>query len=394
MRKIFTIMAATVISFCFSVPAFAETTPPQNLDMNQFKLEWADEFNGDELDTSIWNYDIGWRNNGWGNAELEYYTDSKENVYVSDGTLKVVAKAEDKDAQHFTSGRINTSGKKEVGYGYCEARIKLPSVNGLWPAFWMLGANEPMGWPYCGEIDILESWNTRDFAQNCFHYADDDSPYYATEGWKSDNYNNNKNTDMFLKSWGLSAWNKTEWHTYGVLKTDKYLTFYYDGRRASAYIDITKPKMSEAHNNYYFIINLACGGNLTGNVMPSSADLPSQMEVDYVRYYSQIPEQETSSSKTVKKPAKATIKALKNVAKKKVKVTIKKISGVKGYQIRWSTYKNFKKYQDKTTAKTTFVIKGLPAKKKCFVKVRAFVKDGSKNKYGNWSIVKKVKINK
>lgn len=104
-------------------------------------LAWHDEFNGTSLDTSIWNYDIGTGSWGWGNNEQQYYTNRSENIYVSDGSLKITALKENYGDKQYTSARINTKGKYETKYGYIEARIALPSMSGIWPAFWMLGAN-------------------------------------------------------------------------------------------------------------------------------------------------------------------------------------------------------------------------------------------------------------
>lgn len=102
---------------------------------------WSDEFNGTSLDTSVWSYEIGTGNWGWGNNEQQYYTNSTKNVEVSDGTLKIHALKENYGGKNYTSGRIKTQGKKSFKYGRIEAKMKLPSFAGSWPAFWMLGDN-------------------------------------------------------------------------------------------------------------------------------------------------------------------------------------------------------------------------------------------------------------
>lgn len=409
MKKILVLAATLVASFCVSINVFGALSVPETIDVNNMKLKWSDEFNGTALNTDYWTYCFG--NNGdngnlwrWGNNELQYYTNSKENVKVSDGTLKIIAKAEDRGGCSYTSGRIKTAKKVEVGYGYVEARIKLPSVNGIWPAFWMLGADETKVWPKCGEIDILESWNTGDFAQNCLHYADASG---------KDNYSNAASTSSFLSSWGLKAWNKTQWHTYGVYKTDKKLVFYYDGKVASKVIDITNSEMTEMHDNYYILLNVACGGNLAGNIAPSASNLPAQMEVDYVRYYKDktaedIAAEEAEAKKKAeeasiaaakiaeaqKAPAKATIKSLKNIKGRKMRIKIRKIAGVQGYQIRYCDNKKFQGYEGKTSKKLTVTIKRLDKKSIYWVKVRAYKTVNGKKKYGAWSKVQKVKIKK
>lgn len=399
MKKIIVFAATLAASMCFSVTAFGALSVPATMDVSNMTLQWSDEFNGTELNRDNWTPQTGNGDWGWGNGEAEYYKDSEDNISVSNGTLKINALSERVGNFNYTSGRINSAGKVEVGYGYVEARIKLPSVSGIWPAFWMLGANEPKGWPYCGEIDILESWNTIDFAQNCFHYADANG---------KDNYSNVSSTAQFLNGWGLSAWKKTEWHTYGVYKTKEKLVFYYDGKISSRVIDITNSEMTEAHNNYYILLNVACGGTLTGMVEPSASSLPATMEVDYVRYYTGEPGAEqitttnaagttattTPAPVTEVKPAKAVVKSLKNLKGKKIKITLKKTVGAKGYQIRYCENKKFQGYKTKNTTKRKITIKKLTKKTTYYVKARAYKKVKGKKLYGTWSKVKRIKIKK
>lgn len=385
MRKILLAVATMAATMCMSVSVFGALSVPATIDVSNMDLQWSDEFNGTSLNTDYWTPEIGNGNWGWGNGESQYYKNSEDNITVSDGTLKLTARSETEGNYKYTSGRIKTADKVEVGYGYVEARIKLPSVNGVWPAFWMLGANEPKGWPYCGEIDIMEAWNTGDFAQNCFHYADADG---------NDNY------DYLYR---VNNIGKTEWHTYGVYKTKEKLVFYYDGKVASKVIDITNDEMTEAHNNYYILLNVACGGTLTGFVEPNAASLPATMEVDYVRYYtdktastvtSTTATPETTTQATVTTPKKAVIKSLKNKKGKKMKITIKKIAGVNGFRIRYCENKKFKGYVQKNTTKRIVTIKKLVKKQTYYVKVRAYKKVNGKKVWGAWSKVKKVKIKK
>ena len=122
-----------------------------------YELLWHDEFDGRKIDTANWTYDLG--GGGWGNGEMQTYTDSTDNARVEDGMLVITAQ---KDALegggfNFTSARLKTQGLQTFKYGRIEARIKVPEGGGLWPAFWMLGENFPeIGWPDCGEIDIME----------------------------------------------------------------------------------------------------------------------------------------------------------------------------------------------------------------------------------------------
>lgn len=137
----------------------AVTAQPQPLRLGN--LRWSEDFSKDgALDSSRWNYDLGNGNWGWGNGEVQNYTSSSNNVRVKGGSVQIqVIKTTSNGNNKFTSARIRTNGKVEFQYGSVEARIMLPNLaNGLWPAFWLLGSNiYSAGWPFCGEIDILEA---------------------------------------------------------------------------------------------------------------------------------------------------------------------------------------------------------------------------------------------
>ena len=124
--------------------------------VTKFDLVFEDNFDVDGTpDPHKWTYDLG--GNGWGNNELQNYTDRPENVMVQDGHLIITARAESFGGSNFTSARIKSQNLFDQQYGRFEARIKLPFGKGLWPAFWMLASNfEEVGWPQCGEIDIME----------------------------------------------------------------------------------------------------------------------------------------------------------------------------------------------------------------------------------------------
>ncbi len=403
MRKFIMLAATLVASFCLSVPTFAAA--PSKVDINDFKINWADEFTGTELNLKNWTPQVG---NGsaygiweWGNNEKEFY--KSQNISVSNGSLRINAKYEanagkaDTTTYNFSSGRMTSAGLVEVGYGYVEARIKIPSAKGIWPAFWMLGTNGKV-WPRCGEIDIMEAFNTRSDLQATVHFPDANG---------SDLYNYyKKNLD-----------DKTQWHTYGCYRDGNVCAFYIDRERIglirtsndsiSAYsaaanwswVNNVQGTRSVLNDKYYILLNVACGGNLAGG-MPDSS-LNAYMDVDYVRYYTEKPESEKTTQAPkketttagIKKPGKASIKKAKNVKKKKIKLTLKKMSGVAGYKIRWCESKSFQGYEEKTVKKTSYTIKGL-SKGKWYIKVRAYKMNGTGKLWGTWSKVKTVKVKK
>ena len=257
---------------------------------SDYKLVWSDEFNGTALNTDNWTYDLGngGSNAGWGNNEKEYYTNRTDNVYVSDGTLKITALEQKFNRYNYTSGRIKTAGKQTFKYGRMEARIKLPSLKGVWPAFWMLGVNQK-GWPWCGEIDILEAWNTISFAQGAFHWnagVGDDSPY-----------DNKYVSGQLNASYSRYNWyDKTQWHIYAVEWDNEYIHYFVDDVEFYKVNISTADKKDEGMKSYYFLLNMAVGGNLPG-VEPDAGTLPATMELDYVRAYQRTSDNGTNSAK-------------------------------------------------------------------------------------------------
>ena len=398
MKKLFAsiITVATLLAaaMCINTTVFADYS--YTMDVSNMKIQWSDEFTGNTLNTDYWTCQLG---NGnaygvweWGNNEKQYYTSREQNVSVSNGVLNITARYEPSyngTNYNYTSARIRTADKVTVGNGYVEARIKVPSVRGVWPAFWMLGTNGE-NWPDCGEIDILETWNTNTFVQSTIHYS-------KTPGVDTYEYRQRNGVD------------KTEWHTYGVYRDDTTLTFYVD-RTALGTWDITSDEMAELRDEYYLLLNMACGGNLAGGALPSASDLPATMQVDYVRYYVNKTAEElaaenqqntntttavtTTTETGVTKPGRAVIKSLKNVKKNKMKITLKKMKSVTGYQIRYCVNKKFQGYTTKNTKKRNVTIKKLKKNKTYYVKARAYKKVNGMKTYGKWSKVKKVKIKK
>ena len=139
-------------------------------------LVWSDEF--DTFDTNTWTPLVGDGSQfgipGWGNNELQWYTGRPENVRVENGELVIEARRDNIGGRFYSSARIVTEGNADFGYGRYEARIKLPSTTGIWPAFWMLSTNSPYGnWPSRGEIDIMESVNFADRIYGTIHFGNE-----------------------------------------------------------------------------------------------------------------------------------------------------------------------------------------------------------------------------
>ncbi|RPH74547.1 glycoside hydrolase family 16 protein, partial [bacterium] len=120
-----------------------------------WSMVWSDEFDSSSINGNNWTHETG--GGGWGNNELEYYTNRTDNSYIQDGKLVIKVIKENYSGRSYTSARLKTQNKKFWKYGKVEARLKLPAGQGIWPAFWMLGQNiNSVGWPKCGEIDIME----------------------------------------------------------------------------------------------------------------------------------------------------------------------------------------------------------------------------------------------
>uniref|UniRef100_A0AC34RKS8 GH16 domain-containing protein n=1 Tax=Panagrolaimus sp. JU765 TaxID=591449 RepID=A0AC34RKS8_9BILA len=228
-------------------------------------LAWSDEFNGNSIDRSKWNFDMG-NNNGWGNNELECYTDRSQNAYVSNGNLVIEALRENYGGCSYTSARLKTQGKFSVKYGKFEMRAKLPSGQGIWPAFWLLGDNiGQVGWPACGEIDIME-----------FIGKDPKNVHGSTHGSGFDTSNSYYNGNGF-----------SDWHTYAA-NWQPYpdrIEFSVDG---NIYKTVT-PADTQGNwpfngPNMFIILNLATGGNWPG-YPDGSTQFPQQFVIDYVRVY-------------------------------------------------------------------------------------------------------------
>jgi beta-glucanase (GH16 family) len=236
----------------------------------------SDEFNSvsaEVPDSNMWNFDIGNGAEqgipGWGNNELQYYTDRPENVIVEDGMLKITAIQESFMGSGYTSARLQTKDKCEKKYGRFEARIKLPWSQGLWPAFWMLGQNsDDVIWPQCGEIDIMENRGQEPTIINGSAHG----PGYSAG-------------EAVTKAYELTGDRfDTGFHVFGIEWGENYINYYVDD---VLYNQITPDDVSGEwvfDQPFYIILNVAVGGNYVGSPNENSV-FPQTMYVDYVRIY-------------------------------------------------------------------------------------------------------------
>lgn len=239
---------------------------------NQWSLTWSDEFDGDTINRSNWTFDID--GHGWGNNELEYYTDRPENARVEDGNLIIEARKEDYNGSQYTSARLKSEGLQNFLYGKIEARIKVPQGQGLWPAFWMLGSNmAAVHHPDCGEIDIMEHVNNENAICGTLH-------------WNS-NGMHSEGGQVYLDD-------VFEYHNYSIEWSPNYIKWFIDDNQYAEY-DITNGAngTSSCHKPFFILLNLAVGGNWPKNP-DSTTQFPAKMYVDYVRVYNKA---DSSSNK-------------------------------------------------------------------------------------------------
>ncbi len=262
--------ALVVGAFIYSLTAVAQNTCEQ--------LVWSDEFEGTEINMDNWSFEIGDgcpNLCGWGNGELQHYTNSPENAYIENGNLVIRAMQNVGGSPEFTSTRLISRGKQSFASGRIEARIKLPQGQGMWPAFWML-PDEPKygGWPLSGEIDIMEMVG---FQPNTTH----GTIHYGAM-WPSNQYQGNS----AQVNGGILADN---FHTYSVEWSDEEIRWYFDGTLFSVKTPTNLGTFPWRYDQEYFILlNIAIGGYWPG-YPDASTSFPQTMEVDYVRVY-QTPE--------------------------------------------------------------------------------------------------------
>jgi beta-glucanase (GH16 family) len=242
-------------------------------------LVWQDEFDGPRLDRASWNVEVMPDPH---NEELQYYPDRADdtpgaNVWIEDGILIIEARREDYEHRHYTSARINTKGKQEFLYGRFEARIRLPAEVGMWPAFWMLGGNiDEVGWPACGEIDIMEGkGRLPNWTSGALHRGPDAGSNQITAG------------EYVLPTGDFHQ----EWHVFAVEWWPHRILWYVDDE---PFLGVERPVGVEPAywpfdrgHPFFLILNLAVGGWFDHPHLPPEDMEPQRLLVDYVRVYRQ-----------------------------------------------------------------------------------------------------------
>ena len=245
----------------------------QTLPQREWELVWSDDFTGTagtSPDNAKWSFDIGTGINGWGNSELQYYTNRPSNAQKDgSGNLVITARSEFYAGSGFTSARIKTKNLFEQSYGRFEARIKTPTGPGLWPAFWMLGSNiDATPWPQCGEIDIMEQRGQEPFITHGSVHG----PGYSGANAKT-------------KAYALANGRfDTDYHIYAIEWGENYIDYFVDN---FLYQRITPDDVTGQwvyDHPFFIILNVAVGGNFVG-FPTTGTPFPQSMYVDYVRVY-------------------------------------------------------------------------------------------------------------
>lgn len=235
------------------------------------ELVWEEEFNYEGLpkDTD-WGYDVG--GNGWGNSELQYYTEKNpDNVYVEDGKLTITAWNEAYDKNQYTSTRLVTRGKKDFLYGRIEVKAKLPEGRGTWPAIWLMPTDSVYGdWPKSGEIDIMEHVG---FDQDRVHGTVHTEKYY----WKNSNQKSGQIMGEKISD---------SFHTYSLEWTPKIIKIYFDNTLYFIYKNENTGKDAWPFDQkFYLILNTAIGGAWGGQQGVDPEVFPQQFEIDSIKVY-------------------------------------------------------------------------------------------------------------
>ncbi len=291
------IAVATSVTMLFSGIAFSpakkvNAAVHSSQGSETWKLVWNDEFNqtvGGAPDQSVWSYDIGVGNGGWGNAERQYYTNSTNNVYIADvsgdsssSDGRALAIKAIKSGDSITSGRLKSLNKQYLRYGRIEAKIRTENgmQSGVWPAFWMMGNDIESGapWPYCGEIDIMEHRNAEQNVIGTLHY---NSGKGTSAGYAHQYIGSEINGQ-----YGYIG-DMNQWHKYAVEWYEDVIKFFVDDTCFET-LNISSDEMEEFQKDHFILLNLAMGSTnspFTLGQTISDSFTDATMYVDYVRVY-------------------------------------------------------------------------------------------------------------
>lgn len=264
-------LALLLAALCLQTSAFAVPAG--------WTLVWADEFDGSNINVQNWTFDTG--GGGWGNNELEYYTDRPENARIENGNLVIEARKERYRNGAYTSARLKTQGLKTWTYGRIEARIKIPYGQGIWPAFWLLGNDiNTVGWPGCGEVDIMENIGRE--------------PYTVHGTIHGPGYSGANGVGSLLTA--TTPWSD-DYHLYAVEWNTNHIEWSVDDVPYFSVSPADLPGAWVFDHPFYIILNVAVGGSWPGSP-DATTQFPQQMLVDYVRVY-QPTNQPTPSGITI-----------------------------------------------------------------------------------------------
>jgi beta-glucanase (GH16 family) len=274
MKNLPTICSLIALLFFLELGCSSSFEPTTDTDpaLVGWTLKWSDEFDGmagEGPNPANWAHDVG--GHGWGNNQLEFNTDRVENSQLDGtGTLWIRATKEQYENNAYTSARIKTQGLQKFGMGRLEARIRVPAGKGIWPAFWMLGENfSDVGWPACGEIDILEMRGS----QPSLIFGTLHGPNYSGGNGVGVQYNH---------STGLNQ----DFHVYAIERTESYIRWYFDDVLFSEKTAADIPEGSEwvFNQDFWIILNIAVGGHFV-ETPDATTPFPALMGIDYVRFY-------------------------------------------------------------------------------------------------------------